>query len=312
MPSIQPTLKNTKQEILDAYEEAILLLSAKDKQSNAVLPSSNLQPKVKAFDPQSPEEIVTKIGELKLGINKILGNLVDDLTSQSEQLSTTKAELESTKQELEQVYKIKQNATTLQNILQLNQDKKLELEKQIEESNSEFDLKQAQKSKEAREQEELLKLKQKREQDEYDYNLKQSRKKESDEYENSKQIKIKELEAREQVLIVSEKELSELRKNALQFDTKLDSEIQKAINKAIEETKKEIEISYNLERKDVDMSSQLAQMTISNLQKSISQQESEIIELKKQLVSATQQVKDIAVKVIEHKQEKSNSVQNIQ
>jgi DNA repair exonuclease SbcCD ATPase subunit len=312
MSAIQPTLKNTKQEILDAYEEVILLLSAKDKQSNTVLPSSNLQPKTKPFDPQSPEEIVAKIGELKLGINKILGNLVDDLTSQSEQLSITKLELESTKQELEQVYKIKQNASTLQNILQLNQDKKLELEKQIEESNNEFEIKQAQKTKEAREQEEILKLKQKREQDEYDYNLKQSRKKEADEYENQKQIKIKELEVREQVLIASEKELAELRKNALEFDTKLDSEIQKAINKSMEETKKELEISYNLERKDVDMHTQLAQMTITNLQKSISQQESEIVELKKQLVLATQQVKDIAVKVIEQKQEKPIATNNLQ
>ncbi len=48
-------------------------------------------------------------------------------------------------------------------------------------------------------------------------------------------------------------------------------------------------------------------MTIENQQKNISQLETEVVELKKQLIVATQQVKDIAVKVIENKPSEKRS-----
>lgn len=304
MPINSPSLKDTKQVILDAYEEAMQLLAQKDTQSlqASSFGSNSPQPKSKPFDPQSPEEIVSKIGELKLGINKILGNLVDDLTNQSSLLTSTKVELEITKKELEETHKIKQTATTLQNLLNLNQDKKTELEKELEDFEIGFELKQSQKTKEQKEQEENLKVSRKREQEEFDYNLKQLRKKEEDEYEAKKLLKVKDLETRERELLASEIELSNLRKLATELESRLESEVQKCSQKAIQDTTKDLEIKYNLERKDVEMQSQLSQMTIQNQQKSIAQLESEVIELKKQLISATQQVKDIAVKVIESKQ----------
>ena len=301
MPSIQPSLKNTKQEILDAYENAMEQLAQKDAQSQQSLSfgSSVASIKTKPFDPQSPQEIITKFGELKLGINKVLGNLVDDLTLQSQLLDDTKLELEIAKKELEENYKIKQTATTLQNLLDLNNAKKAELQNETEILEKELELRQSQKTKEQKEQEEVLKLNRKREQEEFDYNLKQSRKKEEDEYETKQLIKIKDLEIRENSLIESEKELLDLRHLSSEFDSCLQSEVQKAIEKSASETQKDLEIGYNLKQKDVEMQSQLALMTIENQQKSISQLESEVGDLKKQLIIATQQVKDIAVKVIE-------------
>jgi hypothetical protein len=309
----QPSLKNTKQEILDAYEEAMQLLAQKDSQSQNVVSFGNVAntAKSKPFDPQSPEEIVNKVGELRLGINKILGTLVDDLTNQSQLLSNTKLELEEAKKDLEQNYQIKQTASTLQNILDLHQQKKLDLEKELENFETDFELKQVQKTNDQKEQQEVLKITRKREQEEFDYNLKQLRKKEEDVYESTKLLKVKELEIREKELNDSEKELLNLRQLALEFDSRLSTEIQSATQKASEETQKSFEIKYNLEKKDVEMQNQLSRMTIENQQKNISQLESEVAELKKQLIIATQQVKDIAVKVIENKSNEKALVTNL-
>ena len=63
--------RSTKQEILDAYDELTRELSELDKQSMSDLPS---QPK-KDISSQNPDQIVNRLGELRLQVNKNLANL---------------------------------------------------------------------------------------------------------------------------------------------------------------------------------------------------------------------------------------------
>jgi len=303
-------IQSTKKEILDAYEEVVKLLAQKDNSNQSTLPL-NIIPKSKPFDPQSPEEIINKAGELKLGLNKILSTLVEDLTGQSEQLELTKKELTEAKNELENVYKIKTTASTLQNLLSIHQEQKTQLELELEEMKKSFELEKEQKSKLQKEEAQELEKNRKREQEDYDYNLKLKRKIEEDNYTREKEAKIRELEQRELKLKNSEKELDDLRSTSAGYEVKLANEIKKAFENGQKETTKELEIAYNLERKDVDRESQLDKMTIQNLQKTITNQETEITELKKQLIQATQQVKEIALKVIETKPNENRNNQTI-
>ncbi len=243
--------KQTDNDKIEGYHADIDEMAAQLKCGKTVLEVADEY--VSLEDPQSPEEIVNKVGELKLGVNKILGTLVDDLTNQSQLLIHTKKELETAKKELEEIYKVKQTASTLQNLLNLHQEKKAELEKNFEDLEIYFETKQTQKTKVQKEQEEFLNLNRKREHEEFEYNHKQSRKKEEDDYETKKILKIEELETREKELTDSENELDNLRKLTLSFDSKLGDAIMDASNKAIESTQKDLEIKYNLEKKDVEM-----------------------------------------------------------
>jgi len=299
------SLKNTKQEILDAYEQAIFELNQKDKQ--AILPVAS-SPLASSKNPiiKTPEELIAQFGDIRINLNKILGNLVDELTNQTEALSSVKTLLGDSQKELEESYKIKQTATTLQNLLAIYEQKKLESEDEIKKLESENTKEREALEKAHLEYKQELEKQRKREQEEYNYNLKLGRQKELDEYNKQKEAKEIELKNRELEISKNEQELVNLRKLVTDLEEKLETETIKVKEQTRLETIKELETSFNLERKDTEREKQLAELTISNLQKNIVSQEAEIIELKKQLVQATSQVKDIAVKVIESNKKESS------
>ena len=85
------------------------------------------------------------------------------------------------------------------------------------------------------------------------------------------------------------------------LEKQLEIKVVQAIKKTDESVRHELETEYNLERKGIEGEQKIRQLTISNLQKIITNQNEEIKDLKQQLQRATQQIKDIAVSVIETK-----------
>lgn len=299
------SLKNTKQEILNAYEQAILELNKKDKQ--AILPANTNTPTpAKATAIKTPEELISQFGGIRISLNKILGNIVDELTSQTEALSSVKTLLKKSQDELEQSYKIKQTATTLQNLFTIHEQKKIELEGDLKKFKSEKDKEKELLEKAQSEYKQELEKQRKREEEEYLYNLKLARQKDEDEYNKQKEAKELELKNREAEIQKNEQELIDLRNLVADLEQKLETETAKVSQQVKAETTKELETAFNLERKDTEREKQIAELTISNLQKTISNQDAEIVELKKQLIQATSQVKDIAVKVIESNKKENN------
>ncbi|MEI6728367.1 MAG: hypothetical protein WCK98_01870 [bacterium] len=293
------SLKNTKQEILDAYFTAIQELSQKDSQ--AIIPSISTAQSLpaKSSTPKTPEELISQFGEIRINLNKILGNLVDELTTQTESLNTVKQNLYQSQNELEESHKIKQTATTLQNLFTIYETKKTELEEDFDKFETTIESRKDTLEKEEQEFKQNLDKQRKREQEEYSYSLKLTRQKDEDEYTKQKEIRENDLKLREQEAIKNQQELTNLRKEAQDFEQKLINAVEKAVAQTKTEVTRDIQTAFDLERKDTEREKQLAELTITNLEKSIATQEAEVIELKKQLVQATAQVKDIAVKVIE-------------
>ncbi len=97
----------------------------------------------------------------------------------------------------------------------------------------------------------------------------------------------------------SEQGLANLRQLAQEFDNRLQIEIQKIEKETRKEVTRDLSTDFSLKEKDVQREQQLAELTINNLDKTIQNQEAEVIDLKKQLIQATAQVKNIAMKVIE-------------
>lgn len=301
MPRQSVSTKNTKQEILTAYEQLTKELEQSDQQSDLLMPLDTKKEPSEDAGSQKPAEIISRLGELRVAINKNLGEIVDKLVEESERLQTMKEEENLIRKEIETMQKIKVHASTLQNLLLLKEKEEKELETAIETKKSEWTQEQDQYEKGQKEiQTERMKEK-KRDEEEYEYNLKMKRQKEEDEYkEKRKQIEA-ELMKREQDLTEKEEEFKHLQKQVIELEKKLETEVVKTRKETEERVTKDLKITYNLEHKEIEGERKVQKLTIENFQKTIGAQDTEIKDLKQQLVRATQQIKDIAVSVIDSK-----------
>ncbi len=170
---------------MDAYDEVVQLLEEKDNQSQPLINTFQPNP-IKKIEPKSPEELISQFGDLRISLNKVLGTLVDELTNQTELLSQTKITLLETQKELEETYKIKQTASTLQNLFAIQESKKSELEAESAEFKAGLEKERRALEEAEKERKQELDKQRKLEQEEYDYILKLARQKDKDEYAKSK------------------------------------------------------------------------------------------------------------------------------
>ena len=221
------SLKNTKNEILSAYEEALKKLQTqKTTEPKQVQEEKRQQEVVKRASDNNTEGIVTGIATLKLNVAKELDKLSEQLTAEHKKLEDIQSAIRLEKNNLEELYQVTSNADSLAAMLQAQKEKKAQFEAEIADKSSTFEektkndklifdekIKSEQESFETsmKTQKELWKSEQlkwveqqkelkektdkdrKREEEEYAYNIKLSRKKESDLYEEKKSNLEKEL-----------------------------------------------------------------------------------------------------------------------
>src|SRR5665648_522900 len=213
-------LKNTKNEILSAYEDALKKIqNLKTAEPKQVQEEKQQQEVVKKASGNTTEGIVNGITALKLNVAKELDKLSELLTSEYKKLEDIQSAMRLEKQNLEELYQLSANADSLAAMLQAQKEKKALFEVEMTDRRSAFDekmkadklgfdekIKNESESFETsmRSQKELWKTEQqkwteqqkelkeknekdrKREEEEYVYNLKLTRKKESDLYEENK------------------------------------------------------------------------------------------------------------------------------
>ena len=214
------SLKNTKNEILSAYEDVMKKMHAqKTAEPKQVQEEKRQQEVIKKASDNSTEGIVTGIATLKLSVAKELDKLSEQLTAEHKKLEDIQNAIRLEKNNLEELYQVTSNADSLAAMLQAQKEKKAQFETELAEKRSAFEekmkndkmnfdekIKTEQESFESsmKVQKELWKTEQlkwtdqqkelkeksdkdrKREEEEYAYNLKLTRKKESDLYEEKK------------------------------------------------------------------------------------------------------------------------------
>jgi len=221
------SLKNTKNEILAAYEDVL----KRTQNQKATEPKQVQEEKrqlevVKKASENTTEGIVNGITTLKLNVGKELDKLSEHLTSEFKKLEDIQFAISLEKKNLEELYQLSANADSLAAMIQAQKEKKALFEAEMAENQSAFDEKmkadkltfdekirnEAESSESSiKAQKELSKTEQikwaeqqkelkdktekdrKREEEEYAYNLKLTRKKESDIFEEKKAIQEKEL-----------------------------------------------------------------------------------------------------------------------
>lgn len=284
-------VKSTKNEILSAYEELAKKLNENAETAHDRKTDMEAKYQEELRDRASKytvDMILKSIGELEISAKKWLGELAEALTKELEKLRNLEEAIAGEKKYLQTVHQIRVEADTLTNLMQASKDKKKLLEEGYKQHEEDLE-----KTKTV--QREIWE----REEEEYEYELHLKRRKEESEYEEKKTVKERTLKEREERLIISEKELQELRKFREEGEKMLETSVNKAEKETEEKTRKEEEIKAKLLAERVGAEKHIAELTIFALQKELGTREEAIKQLKHELDIANRGVKDIAMKVIE-------------
>ena len=138
-----------------------------------------------------------------------------------------------------------------------------------------------------------------REKEAYEYELRVGRKREEDEFAARKTKWERELVERKDEIEKEQLELAQLRKQVAGFETEKEKAIKEASSLLERELKYTFEVERNLSDQENEAKIEILNLKIANLNSENTRQVKEIENLKKSLESASQQLKDIAVKVIE-------------
>lgn len=314
--------KNTKTEILDAYEALLKeVQQAKSDVPKHVQEEKQKKEILSKVSDVTNESIVKSIVTLKSELGKALDELQIDIEREYKKLEDIRSAITIEKQSLEDLYSLSANTDSLAAMLLVQKEKKESFEKEMQEKEKAFtadmtlkkeqwELKKMKQQAEEKEYVDELLKRRKREEDEYTYGLKIKRKKEEDEYE-SKKIQLEkelterkekfehEVATREQVLKNAETELNELRKLNVGFPTKLDKALKDKETEITKQLQTKYEFDIKLIEKQNEIDIRLKDQMISSLQEKITELQTQMRDYAEKANRAEGNVKDIAVKAIE-------------
>ncbi|MDP3695720.1 MAG: hypothetical protein Q8R42_06375, partial [Desulfocapsaceae bacterium] len=128
------TATNTKQEMLDSYNE--LLKQFEEKREAETTPEAKVAEKVvkqavAVADTLTTEGIVRDIGSLKLEVGKVLTSLSDKLELEAGRYESVKLAIADKEKELAEIYEIQKVASSLAALIESQHQKKEEFEEEM-------------------------------------------------------------------------------------------------------------------------------------------------------------------------------------
>ncbi len=330
----KPNLKNTKNEILAAYDELQQKMS--DKKTDEPKKVQELQRQetlVKKAESLSNETIIKGLAGLKVEITSSLDKLGEKFVEEYRKFEELQQAIQTEKKNLEELYQLSASTDSLSVMLLAQKEKKeqfeqematrkAELEEKIRIEKERFDAEISEKKiqwkkeldtllEKQKEDNEITAKTRKREEEDYNYTLQINRKKESDLYEEKKQKLEKELTDkkaafekavadREANLKLAETELAELRAKSAAFPKELEKAVDVAVKAATEKTETLFRFEKELSEKEVGGELKLKDQIIQTLNAKIKDLEISLKDLSQKTVTAETSLKDIAIKAIEH------------
>jgi hypothetical protein len=316
--------KNTKQEMLEAYQDLIKQIDA--KRAAELNPERKLEEKaseeaVKAADNLTPDGVERAIATLKADIGKMLAELADKLADESGKYRSLQKAIDSKQRELQELYGIEKAAATLAALIesqnQKRRDFEVELQQQKEELSREIETNRAVWEKEEKqheldlkEREALDKKARDREREDYLYQFKRDQQALKDQLNDEKtklekdllrkrEAADKELAEREKTVLEKERELAQLREKAATFPKELETTVAKTVQEAVEKIRLEAKNREDLLRKEIEGEKKVFTTQIASLQATVKDQAEQNTRLARQLETAYQKVQEIAEKAIE-------------
>lgn len=315
------SLKNTKNEILEAYHQALEQLQTKRTSKQEVKLIEEKKEIVAKAVSNSTDDIVKNIATLKLSLVRSLEDTEEQLLTSHKQLTTLQQAIVIQSKELADLHEIKINADTLAALLHAQKEKELTFDASIKERTNQFEQEMNQKratwKKEqeevdlsSKDQQQQTQKARKREEEEYLYQRDLMRQKECDQYNQEKESLEKELttkrialeqefKAREQAIVAQEKEYQLLKQQAEIMPKELQKAIQDTTKSVTERLTFQFDYETKLAQKEVEGERKLYQQMKEGLEAKVAQLEAQVTHLADKTNQANLQVQDIAVKAIE-------------
>lgn len=296
-----PTLKNTKTELLAAFEE--LRQKYEANQGQQVLPTAArrqeedmLLEKTAAY---TPPTIEADIAALRQKLQEYLDRVGRELTDESKKLAELREALTIEANRLKETRHIELAAQALDMLMTDYSHTEQELAAKREKSEQELVAAMTQKKREWE-----------REQEEYSYNLKISRRKEQDAYdaecakkdaqrEEKFAVRTKELAESETTLQARTEEVARLEKAVTEHPAQLEQAVREAEQRTSEVLRKDFATEKRLLEQEWKAEKNMLEAKLQSLQELLKNQTAEIISLKTALTGANQQAQSLAATVIE-------------
>jgi len=318
------TMKNTKKEMLEAYNEVLQQL--KEKRAAGLKPAEEIEERkikeaVEVTDSLSTEGIVQEVSTLRLEIGGLLGQLSDRLEEEVSKYRQARQAVEAKQKELQEIYEIEKSALSLAALIEAQHQKrqqteaelaarKEELTQEIETLRMEWGKEKQVHLAEIKERDADERKRREREKEEYVYVFQREQQLAREQFEDEKarlereityrrEQMEKELADREKAVGEKETELSELRKQASAFPKELESAVNKAVKEAIQRVELEAKNREELLKKEFDGERNVLNTRIESLEKTVTEQNEQIAKLSQQVEKSYSQVQDIAIKAIE-------------
>jgi hypothetical protein len=304
------TMKSTKQEIMEAYEEAMKKIAESESGKDDPVAAAKAENDKKIIE--SAQMIVE---------DNILNPVI------IERYENLKTAIEMKNKELQELYGIETKANSLVAMINAYKDKEIELKDKYNARTKELDdeftkkelilkeeIASLEKSKEdlinkiQNESNELTKSlnkKHKREEEEYEYNLKRSRKVENDRWEDEKAAREKELTEREAAVKADEAELADRTSYIEELEKKVEEIpelIQDAKDKAFAEGKAKADKSNAFEvralKQQNDYNTQIFDDKVDRLYSEVDSLKAEKTNLQAKLDDAYAQMRELAAETV--------------
>lgn len=292
---------NTKAQILDAYQEQLKELEDLRKEnSSAQRELKEAEKAVKKAKDESTPTGKNSFAEFKTWIDQELNQIEEKLEDERGKFRTLHEAVDIEKKNLEEMHQITAKADSLEALTITHRKEKQKLDDEIDSEREGF-------KEEINEQ----RKKWEREKEDYEFQKKVKRRNEEDDYhqekaELEKELKEKkesfdrEFSEREDKIVAREQEYEALKKEVTGFPQKMEVELEQQANSLTEKLSQKHDYEMKLKTKDLEAEIQLRKEQILSLQSKVEEQQTYISSLGVKSDTASQQVKDIAMKAIEN------------
>jgi hypothetical protein len=314
------TSRDTKSEIITAYNELAKQYKALEKQKGAA-PSAGAAPAADDDGEMSIADIVTRLRGLTTSIGESASLLQTELTAEATVLNDVRDQASGIVKELETLHQIEVGPDSLDTLIaqymktseaaeaELS-DKRSAFEKDRSAAKTAWKKEKDEHGREAKEAAGTLKKTRQRNGQEYKYDVELEHKQQEDDTQQGQKHFSQELAdleenknaqwaERENKLQEQEKELAELEAKAAAFDGELEAAVKKAEQEGSSIARRQTKSQAELKNKDTEAIRRVFELKIESLEHTIGKQEQQVEELSRQLVSAREQTTALAVKAID-------------
>lgn len=321
MATKRPSEKNTKAEILAAFDE--LLKEKKALETETKEPKPEPKPKTPPMlaPPQNMTSVIESLDRLQLNFGSAISDLSEKLTLEATKLQDLQQSVSTEVEQLQTLHNLQLTEDSLDTLIQqygdsfktftneLNQRRQT-INQELTQSKKAWTKEQDDHRRSIKERNEILNKNRQRDGKEYIYALTLQRKLSNEDFEQEKkrlyqeiselrETRQKEWEQREKAIADRETQFTELKTKVEAFPQQLESALKRAKEEGKGIAAHQAKVKADLAAKDIEGQKRSYEIRLQALMETLQNQESRIQSLSDQLSNALKQVQDLAVKAIE-------------